>query len=88
MECPINQSDVTLPPCKSQQNKMSQKQSLILRYRDGNKLEILTLDENQFSKRGLNVQFTMDFSEIHDLSAFTCAINDYTHNFDFHLLTL
>lgn len=50
MECTITQSDVTLPPCKSQQSKTSQGQSLILRYRDGIKLEIVAPDENQYIK--------------------------------------
>lgn len=41
LERTIAQSDVTLPPCKSQQNKMSQKQSLMLGYRDGLELDTL-----------------------------------------------
>lgn len=50
LECTITQSDVTLPPCEHQQNKMSQRQPLILRYRDGSELESLTPDEKQCIK--------------------------------------
>lgn len=42
LERTITQSDVTLPSCKSHQNKMSQRQSHMLGYRDGLKLETLT----------------------------------------------